>query len=138
MAASGFAGRERGARGWEEIDYPDDCEGFEVKRSSIHQCPRSWNGSQVPPESVARAGLAVSMGITPRQPGDPRSRARGQPGPWLCVPASRRVCPFEDPMCQVNRGEPAQTIGLDQSTWPGRQSASVILIAHDAEAVRTC
>jgi hypothetical protein len=65
-----------------------------------------------------------------RQPGKPRD-ADGLPAPWLCVPALRRVCPFEE-MCrcgdEVNRrpqSNPSLSTRGRSAPLPGRNDASL-------------
>ena len=70
---------------------------FPMERSSkqTHEVIRlEWVADL--PGLLADVDLLASMRFTPRQPGGPTGRADDLSGPWLCVPASRRVCPFED------------------------------------------
>ncbi len=62
--------------------------------------PQGWTGIHRPFPSATRRPAGQS--------------ARGEPaGPWLCAPASRRVCPFEEERCGA-RNAPAHA--PDQAT----------------------
>jgi hypothetical protein len=66
--------------------------------------PQGWTGIHRPFPSATRRPA--------------RQNARGEPaGPWLCAPASRRVCPFEEERCGA-RNAPAHAPGRATKTRP--------------------
>ncbi len=76
-----------------------------------------WRGNAVIRPHRGWTGFSPALPSATRRPS---ARMVGwTKGPWLCAPASRRVCPFEDERCGAWQRAGARP-RPDHQNWPGR------------------